>query len=165
MTKRPSILLLHGLEGSSQGFKATFLRSLLPEIVTPDFEGSLEERMAQLDPIINDSSVPWVIIGSSFGGLMATLAAGQYPQRVRKLILLAPALTRPFLTESPPDPIAIPTVIYHGMHDTVVPLEPVQQIAEQIFTQVAFHVVDDDHALHQTVQTLDWLALVDGEQP
>ena len=48
------LIFLHGLEGTSQGAKATLLRGLFPGMLTPDFSGSLEERMATLKPILGD---------------------------------------------------------------------------------------------------------------
>ena len=60
-------IFLHGLEGSSQGIKATLLRQLFPGILTPDFSGSLQERMARLSTILGEQR-GWTIIGSSFGG-------------------------------------------------------------------------------------------------
>ena len=94
------LIFLHGLEGTSQGTKATLLRSLFPEMLTPDFRGSLEERMATLNPILGDQDV-WTIVGSSFGGLMAALFACQRPAQVRKLVLMAPALVLPQFAASP----------------------------------------------------------------
>jgi len=40
--KPTRLIFIHGLEGSSQGVKATLLRGLFPGILTPDFRGSLE---------------------------------------------------------------------------------------------------------------------------
>jgi pimeloyl-ACP methyl ester carboxylesterase len=145
--------------GSSQGFKATLLRRSFPRIRIPDFRGSLEERMAQLSSILADES-EWIIIGSSMGGLMGALFTCQHPQQVRKLILLAPALTWPDLVENPPAPVSVPTVVYHGRRDAVVPIEPVRELAAQIFSDLTFHVVDDDHSLHEAVQAIDWFSLV-----
>jgi pimeloyl-ACP methyl ester carboxylesterase len=156
---RPPLILIHGLMGSSQGYKATLLRGVFPHILTPDFQGMLEERMAQLADILADRS-DWVIVGSSFGGLMATLFACQHPDQVRKLILLAPALTWPDFADDPPGPVSIPTVIYHGQRDDVVPLAPVRALAEQVFVNLTFHAVNDDHGLRKTVQVLDWPSLV-----
>jgi pimeloyl-ACP methyl ester carboxylesterase len=155
-TKR---IFLHGLEGSSRGFKATYLRQLFPDMLTPDFAGSLEERMAQLVPLLDTKNL-WVIVGSSFGGLMGALYACANPRQVQQLILLAPALTRPQFALHPPLPISTPTVIYHGEHDVVVPIEPVQALAEQTFINLTFHTVDDDHSLRSTVQAIDWVALL-----
>jgi len=159
MSNNNPLIFIHGLESGGQGFKGTMLRGLFPDILTPDFTGSLERRMAQLEPILADKS-GWVMIGSSFGGLMAARFACQQPEQVRKLILLAPALIHPDFAADPPGPVSIPTVIYHGQQDTVVPVEPVRALAEQTFVSLTFYLVDDDHRLHQTVQALDWSALV-----
>ena len=152
-------IFIHGLESSGQGFKGRLLRGLFPHVLTPDFTGSLERRMAQLEPILAGKS-GWVMIGSSFGGLMAALFAGRQPTQVSKLILLAPALIHPDFAAKPPGPICVPVTIYHGRQDTVVPVEPVRALAEQIFLNLTFHLVEDDHRLHQTVQAIDWPALV-----
>ncbi len=153
------LIFLHGLESSSQGYKARLLRHRLPAILTPDFTGTIEERMAQLAPIMATHAT-WSIIGSSFGGLMGALFACQHPQRVTKLVLLAPALTLPPFATTPPPPINVPVTIYHGQRDTVVPLEPTRTLAEQVFLNLTFHIVDDDHMLRTVVDMLDWQALL-----
>ncbi len=153
------LIFIHGLAGSSQGFKATLLRGLFPEILTPDFEGSLQARMAQLTNILSDGP-DWIIIGSSLGGLMGTMFTCQHPQQVKKLILLAPALIWPEFAQSLPPPVSVPVVIYHGREDHLVQLDQVRPVAEHIFLNLTFHVVDDDHGLHKTVQAIDWVAVL-----
>ena len=152
------IIFIHGLESSSQAVKAQLLREIFPQILTPEFRGSLAERMAVLEPILDRAS-GWTIIGSSFGGLMGALYTCRNPQQVNKLILLAPALIWPDFARNPPDPVDVPVVIYHGKDDPAVPLEPVKQLAEQVFTNLTFNVVDDDHGLHKTASGIDWRAL------
>lgn len=152
-----SLIFLHGRESSSQGYKARLLRRLFPTIITPDFHGTLEQRMEQLDPHLA-SAPSWTIIGSSFGGLMAAQRATTHPHQIQRLILLAPALTHPAFADSPPPPIAIPTTIYHGQRDLIIPLAQTRALAERVFTHLTFHTVDDDHPLRTTVQTLDWAA-------
>lgn len=156
------MIFLHGLEGTSQGVKATLLREIFPQIVTPDFSGSLDERMEKLELILEEGS-GWQIIGSSFGGLMAALYASRHPEKVQKLILLAPALVWPDFASSPPDPIDVPTTIFHGTQDQVVPLSPVMELAERSFKDLTFHVVEDDHGLYQTVHEIDWCELLECE--
>jgi pimeloyl-ACP methyl ester carboxylesterase len=153
------LIFLHGLESSSQGYKAQMLRALFPRMHTPDFRGSIQERMAQLAPLLGSEAI-WTIIGSSFGGLMGALWASTHPRQARRLVLLAPALSRPIFAEQPPAPVDVPTIIYHGQRDTVVPLEPVRALAEHVFLHLTFHVVDDDHMLRATVDALDWRALL-----
>ena len=80
------IMFLHGLEGSSRGVKAQMLRKLFPFILIPDFSGTLAQRMEQLTAILSGGQ-SWILIGSSFGGLMAALYSDQYPHQVEKMII------------------------------------------------------------------------------
>ena len=161
MAETKRLIFLHGLESSSQGIKAQLLREQFPGILTPDFRGSLDERMASLRLILGEQG-RWAIIGSSFGGLMATIFACERPRQVQKLVLLAPALIWPDFASALPAPLDIPTVIYHGTRDEHIPLDAVRQIAWQVFTNLDFRVVDDDHGLYQTVHAIDWPHLIGG---
>jgi pimeloyl-ACP methyl ester carboxylesterase len=154
------IIYLHGLDSNSQTYKAALIRAIYPDLITPDFTGSLEERMNQLYPILGDAS-NWTLIGSSFGGLMAALFATQHPGQVRKMILLAPALMFPeFAQNLPTRPITVPTILIHGRQDTVVLLGQITPLAEKAFRYLTYHIVDDDHRLHQTAAALDWKSLI-----
>jgi len=154
------LIFIHGLEGTSQGSKATLLRNLFPGMLIPDFQGSLSERMQALEKILGRKS-GWKIIGSSYGGLMAALFASQHPLQISRLVLLAPALILPEFADSPPVPVTIPTIIYHGSLDALIPVASVQQLARQVFTNLTFHVVDDDHGLYKTVHQIDWQSLLE----
>ena len=153
------IVYLHGLDSNSQTHKAAIIRALYPDLITPDFTGSLEERMQQLYPVLAAAS-NWTLIGSSFGGLMAALFATQHPGQVRKLILLAPALMLPQFAQHLPKPITVPTVIVHGRQDTTVPLNQITPLAEKVFRYLTYHIVDDDHRLHQTAEVLEWKSFI-----
>jgi len=154
------LIFIHGSESNSQTYKATLLRGLFPGMVTPDFTGSLSERMAQLEAILGDQT-GWTIIGSSLGGLMAALFATQAPGQVRKLALLAPALTLPEFAEIPPASIDVPTLIVQGTRDELIPVEAARGIAEKVFTNLTYLVVDDDHRLHKTAEEMDWQTLLE----
>ncbi len=155
MSGKKRRIFIHGLEGSSQGVKARRLRDLFPDILTPDFEGSLNERMSQLAEILGDSR-GWWIIGSSFGGLMAAIYTCLHPSQVDKLILLAPALIWPDFASSLPDPVSVPVVVYHGSRDEIISLSSVRDLSEKVFLNLDFRVVDDDHGLYKTVHSIDW---------
>lgn len=159
MKKVYRCLFLHGLDSSSQGVKATTLRQLFPSILTPDFEGSLEERMSRLSQIIGRKR-GWTLIGSSFGGLMATYYACWHPKQVKKMILLAPALIWPDFVANLPPSIDIPVTLYHGTRDTLIPIEQLKPIARQVFRNLDLHVVDDDHSLLKTFSEIDWHTLI-----
>ena len=155
------LIFIHGSDSNSQTYKATILRRLFPGMVTPNFTGNLSERMAQLEAILGDQT-GWTIIGSSLGGLMAALFATQAPGQVRKLVLLAPALNLPDFTQHLPSPLAVPTVIIHGRRDDVVPLEAGRSLAEKVFTNLTYLIVDDDHLLTATAHKIDWRALLES---
>ncbi len=150
------IIYLHGLESSSQSGKARQFAEKFPGMITPDFVGAFEERMKQLKSILGRKK-NWTIIGSSFGGLMGTVFTCEHPNQVRKLILLAPALLRdPFGEYLNLQTVSVPTVIVHGTEDDVVPLEPVREIAQKLFTDLTYRVVHDGHRLHKAFEELDW---------
>jgi pimeloyl-ACP methyl ester carboxylesterase len=155
------LIYLHGLESTSQSGKARLFAQKFPSMLTPDFTGSFDERMAQLHPILGNQT-NWTIIGSSFGGLMGAVFTLDHPTQVSKLVLLAPALILPpFAARAHLKPVSVPTVIIHGNQDTVVPLEPVQQLARKAFTNLSYRVVEDDHRLHRSFGELDWETILD----
>ena len=158
------LVYLHGSESNSNSGKARLFREWFPGMLTPDFTGAYEERMKQLREILSDKT-DWTLIGSSYGGLMATIFTVNHEAQVRKLILLAPALTlEPLVSLLDPStrsgrrlqPVSVPTIIIHGTADDVVPLEPVREFAGQLFTNLQYIVVDDGHRLQKAVHELDW---------
>ncbi|MBI5354116.1 MAG: alpha/beta fold hydrolase [Chloroflexi bacterium] len=155
-TDNSRIIYLHGLESTSQSGKARQFAELFPGMITPDFTGSFEERMAQLKPILGRKK-NWTIIGSSFGGLMGTVFTCQHPTQVRKLVLLAPALLRKqFASYLDLETVSVPTIIVHGTEDDVVPLKPVRKVAEKLFTFLTYRIVDDGHRLQKAFEEINW---------
>ncbi|MFX0003895.1 MAG: alpha/beta fold hydrolase [Candidatus Hodarchaeota archaeon] len=163
-----NIIFIHGLESSGKGFKGKLLRKCLPECIAPDFKeynpnvsvnSLLEIRMEQLFSILKEKS-PWIIIGSSFGGLMGTLFTCQNPEKVLKLILLAPYLSHPKLNPELYSKVNVPVVVYHGKDDKIVSLNQSRAIAEKLFKDLKYNVVEDNHSLHKTVVNLDWKNLI-----
>jgi pimeloyl-ACP methyl ester carboxylesterase len=154
------LIYLHGSESNSNSGKARLFREWFPGMLTPDFIGSFDERMTQFHTILSDKT-DWILIGSSYGGLMGTIFTLEHTTQVRKLILLAPALTLDPLTSlSNPQPVSVPTTLIHGTLDTVVPLESVRVIAQKLFTNLTVHIVEDDHRLQKSVNELDWNSIL-----
>jgi alpha-beta hydrolase superfamily lysophospholipase len=154
------LLYIHGSDSSSQTYKAILLKEIFPGMLVPDFFGGLPERMEQLETILG-AKTGWTLIGSSLGGLMAALFAMKHPDQVRKLVLLAPALTLPGFTKSLSTHVSIPTIIVQGTQDEFIPVEPTRKLAEKIFTQLTYIPVDDNHRLHKTAEVLDWKNLLE----
>lgn len=148
-------VFIHGLESSSGGTKGTFFSKRYPDMIVKDYVGTLDERMNVLNETLADRN-DLLLVGSSYGGLMASIFACENERKVKKLILLAPALNlvefKPYLSKK----VAIPVTVYHGSRDDVVPPEPVKQIATSIFQNISYNSVDDDHPLSSTFSTFDW---------
>ncbi|WP_371801832.1 alpha/beta fold hydrolase [Candidatus Lokiarchaeum ossiferum] len=157
---RKNIIFIHGYESSGQGYKGTYLKTIFPHILTPNFTGELEERMEQLIPILTPHD-DWILIGSSFGGLMSVKYASEFPEKVDQLILFAPALVPPYMPQNMDIPsLSVPTTIYHGQQDQVVSIDIVRQKSISIFPHLTFNVVEDDHFLRPTVKQVPWSTLV-----
>ena len=152
-------LFIHGLESTNQGTKSVFFREHFPDMIIPNFPGSLEERMTKLEGILAGKE-EIKIVGSSFGGLMATIYAMENGPRVATLILLAPAINLLESSNYPQDEITVPTRIYHGKEDEEIPLTAMEKVARRVFKNLSLHAVDDDHYLHETFKTLDWDVLL-----
>jgi pimeloyl-ACP methyl ester carboxylesterase len=149
---------LHGLDSSGNGTKGRFFAKHFPQVIRPDFSGTLESRLQQLEELCcNNRSLTF--IGSSYGGLMATCYAIRQPDKINSLILLAPALNFENY-QSPVLRLEIPTVLVVGKHDTVTPAELVVPLAKATFSDLEILIEDDDHLLHKSFSTFKWEELL-----
>jgi pimeloyl-ACP methyl ester carboxylesterase len=151
----PLRMFIHGLESNNQGTKAVTFRKKFPDMLTPNFPGSLDERMADLRTLLSGKR-DITLVGSSFGGLMASIFVMENEPRVKRLVLLAPAINLMEFSPYRYRKIQVPVHIYHGTQDEVIPLEDVQTVACQVFSDLTFHSVDDDHYLHKTFEKIEW---------
>jgi len=152
-------VFIHGLESTGKGTKGVFFRERYPDMIIEDYFGSFQERMGTLEGHLAGKS-DLILVGSSYGGLMAAAYACLHDQRVEKLILLAPALHLEELGPCRDKKLRMPVTIFHGNRDGVVPLAAVREIAEDLFVNLAFNIVEDDHSLHETFATYDWNTLL-----
>lgn len=154
-------VFLHGLDSSSSGTKARWFKDHYPEMLIPDFAGPLAERMKLLRSLLG-SRRDLVLVGSSFGGLMATVFAVEHPDKLRRVVLLAPALNFPDWKFAADEKIAVPAQLYIGRRDTVCPPEEVLPVAKSIFSDLSVQLTDDDHLLHGAFPSIDWDILLSG---
>jgi dienelactone hydrolase len=148
-------VFIHGLESSSLGTKGSYFRKRYPEMVIGDYSGTLDERMSKLSEELADTS-NLIIVGSSFGGLMAAIYACENRDRVRALVLLAPALTYTDFDGYCTVPLQLPVTLYQGSEDTVVLPEPTRQVAMTLFQNLDYRLVKDEHTLMKTFPTIEW---------
>jgi alpha-beta hydrolase superfamily lysophospholipase len=162
------IIFIHGLESSGTGFKSRFFKTIFPDIVTPDFyaynpnislKKILSERMRELYEILKTRK-PWIIIGSSFGGLMAAYYALQFPRHVNLLILLAPFIDNKLIDLVKYDPVEVPTIMFQGKNDTVVSFLKSYDTLKSKFRNLETYLVDDNHFLHKLITQVEWKELI-----
>ncbi|HEY4362221.1 MAG TPA: YqiA/YcfP family alpha/beta fold hydrolase [Bryobacteraceae bacterium] len=97
------IVYLHGFASSPQSSKAQFFRKrfeergqtmVIPQLDGGDFPGlTITGQLRVVDQAVGND--PAILFGSSLGGYLAALFASRHPERVRKLVLLAPAFQFP----------------------------------------------------------------------
>jgi pimeloyl-ACP methyl ester carboxylesterase len=153
------LVFIHGLESTAQGNKGQFFSQIFPQMIIKDYIGDFEARMKKLNGLLAGKT-NLIIVGSSYGGLMAVRYAMENESRVKKLILLAPALNLPEFKSGSCKQLVIPVILYHGTGDDVVDPQIVKEIALKYFSNLEHHLVDDDHSLHNTFPALDWKKLL-----
>jgi Predicted hydrolases or acyltransferases (alpha/beta hydrolase superfamily) len=154
-----TLVFIHGLEGTAQGTKGQFFYQNFPQMIIEDYIGDFALRMNKLNRLLAGRN-NLIIVGSSYGGLMAVQYAMKNESRVKKLILLAPALNLPEFKIDSNKILRIPVIIYHGKNDDVVDPQIVKKIALKCFSNLEHHLVKDDHSLHKKFPALDWKNLL-----
>ena len=129
-------------------------------MIVEDYPGTFAERMEKLERLLL-GKIGLILVGSSYGGLMAAVYACLHEDKVRKLILLAPAIHLEEFNPCLDKRVSFPAVIIHGANDDVVPPEPVHKLAQRVFPLLQYHLLEDDHALHGNFPLLDWDDLLD----
>ena len=153
------LVFIHGLESTAQGNKGQYFRKFFPQMMIEDYTGDFAARMDKLNSLLTGKN-NLILVGSSYGGLMATQYAMENEDKVNKLILLAPALNLPEFHPPEKMQLHMPVVIYHGTKDDVVDPHRVKEIALKYFCNLEHHFVEDDHPLRQTFTLLDWKTLL-----
>ena len=96
------VIYLHGFASSPGSGKATFLAGRYrargiefqaPDLNLPDFSTLTVTRMLEQTRVLLDAApAPVTLIGSSLGAFVAVHAAAAWPEKVERLVLMAPAL-------------------------------------------------------------------------
>ena len=102
----PGVVCLHSNASSSSQWRA-LMETLASgfHVLAPDTHGAgkgpawpaarplaLREEVAMLEPVFACAGTPFSLVGHSYGGAVALVAAAQTPQRVRALVLYEPTL-------------------------------------------------------------------------
>ncbi|MBW2258013.1 MAG: alpha/beta hydrolase, partial [Deltaproteobacteria bacterium] len=113
MSDRDSVVvvLAHGLEGHPQGTKAQTLMAAGLQVVAPDGRGQpLAQRIVGIEEAVA-ANPGAVLVGSSYGGLAAVVVASRMPDRLRAMVLCAPALGRREAPVDDPSALRVPPTV------------------------------------------------------
>lgn len=172
----PKLFFIHGYESSPQAQKAMLLNQTLNATALKYRNGEphqlvISECLKNISTSIrHEKNV--ILIGSSLGGFLAAKTALQH-SNVKKIILLNPAIPPPSTnldnhTDVPKKiltdmidktlfdkKISAQTIIFRGIHDSVVPDNWVIEFAKAQQATVIF--LDDDHRLSNHLTQLPQL--------
>ena len=145
------LIFAHGLEGSPEGSKVIALRAAGIDVTAPDCRGQpLASRMLKMRAVCDaHPQTPFVLAGSSYGGLCVAAIAPAIATRLSGLLLLAPALGHredDIVGDALRPPEGVSTVVVHGTRDTIcAPSFSEAYVAQS--SQARLVSVDDAHRL------------------
>lgn len=154
-----TVIFAHGRESGPWGVKIRALARVAEkfdcQVISRDDSDSRDPEL-RVTRLIDEAAAlqgPLVLVGSSMGGYVATVAS----QVVRPagLFLMAPAVGLPGYAVQAPRPICRELTVVHGWHDEVVPVAAVLEFARA--HQAMLHLVPAGHAL---LEQVDWLTQV-----
>ena len=151
-----TVVFAHGRESGPWGTKIRALAKVAEQrgcrVVSRDDSDNRdpELRVTRLVDEVKAIEGPVVLVGSSMGGYVATVASQVL--RPVGLFLMAPAFGLPGYANQTPLPISRELTVVHGWDDDVAPLEPVLAFAKQ--HQAMLHLVPAGHALLEQIDFL-----------
>lgn len=156
-------ILSHGLHSSPQATKVTALAQVAERLgwrhERPDYSDidsannirDVSRRLARLVDKARAAQGPLVLVGSSMGAYISALASLQVEPI--GLFLMAPPVALPGYPQ-PLDAAAVPTEVFHGWHDKLIPAQEVVDWCRP--RAVSLRLVDDGHRLeHHVDQVAD----------
>lgn len=157
MASSGTVCFNHGQESGPWGTKIQRLAQIAQShgfaVESVDYTGMADpdRRVAKLLAASTGFFHPMVLVGSSMGGYVATVASATL--RPAGLFLMAPAFYLPGFTDQDPAPHADLVAVVHGWRDEVVPPEHSLRFARRFSAQL--HLLDGEHAL---ISQLPWIA-------
>ena len=151
-----TVVFSHGKESGPWGRKITAMAALARDlglgVESVDYRG-IDEPSARVEKLVTVAARiprPLVLVGSSMGGHVSAAASGRL--RPRGVFLLAPAFYMPGFESYTPQDVPCPTVLVHGWHDDIVPVENSIRWARE--HRAALHVLNSDHRLEDRIDAI-----------
>ncbi len=151
-----TVVFSHGKESGPWGSKITAMAAVVRDLgvaaESVDYRG-IDDPGARVHKLIETGArlnAPLLLVGSSMGGHVAAAAASSL--KPRGLFLLAPAFYMSGYEQYTPQEVSCPTVIVHGWHDDIVPVENSIRWARE--HQAALHLLNSDHRLEDQLDAI-----------
>lgn len=150
------VLFAHGKESGPWGSKIRHLATIAEEfgaqVLSPDYSdlSDPDERVARLLAMPLPAHDRLVLVGSSMGGYVSTVASQTL--RPSALFLMAPAFYIPGYAIQTPTPGSSRVSVVFGWHDEVIPVEHGIRFAQA--HQAELHVLNSDHRLNSVLPEL-----------
>lgn len=154
-----TVCFCHGRESGPWGTKIRRLAVVAEgygcRVISPDDRDTQDpdERARRLVQLAAGLTGPLILAGSSMGGYVAAVTAGQL--QPAGLFLMAPAIGLPGYDVAEPSPTAAPLVVVHGWDDAVVPVENVLRYAAAC--RARLYLLPDDHILQRELDHIERL--------
>ena len=151
-----TVVFSHGKESGPWGTKITAMAAMVRDLgvqaESVDYRGLDDpaDRVRKLIGFAKDFKEPVVLVGSSMGGHVSAAAASVL--KPRGLFLLAPAFYMAGYEQYTPQDVACPSVIVHGWHDDIVPVENGIRWARE--HDAALHLLNSDHRLEDQIEAI-----------
>lgn len=157
-TAKGLIHFVHGKESGPWGLKIHRLAKIAEaydyEVASLDYAdlAAADERVERL-LAANPVSDNLILVGSSMGGYVATVASQQLVPN--GLYLMAPAFYLPGCEEQYPVPKAEKITIVHGWRDDIIAPSSSFRFAE--LNRAQLYLIDGDHRLHDAIEVIEAL--------
>jgi predicted esterase len=170
-----TVIFSHGQESGPWGTKINAMAAMVKELGCTadsiDYQGIADpgKRVEKLIAECSSLTDRLILVGSSMGGHVATVAAAEL--NAAGLFVLAPAYYIEGYEDLTPTPPDMPICIVHGWHDDVVPVENSIRFASGCKAEL--HVVNGDHRLTANIDEINGylkrfirqVTAAKGEQP
>jgi pimeloyl-ACP methyl ester carboxylesterase len=151
-----TVVFSHGKESGPWGSKISAMAQVVRElnlgVESVDYRGMDDPgaRVEKLLEVGGGLKGPLVLVGSSMGGHVAAAAATRL--QAAGLFLLAPAFYMAGLESFTPQDVRAPTVIVHGWHDDIVPVDNSIRWARE--HRATLHLLDSGHRLDDQIDAI-----------
>jgi predicted esterase len=156
LAQKVLVVFSHGKESGPWGTKIRYLSHIAKrngaDVLSLDYQdiATPDERVAHLRGTTLPAHERLILVGSSMGGYVSTVAS--QTMKPQGLFLMAPALGMPGYAQQSFQPGSKEMCIVHGWQDEIIPVEHAISFARE--HQCELHLLEADHRLNNVLPTV-----------